>query len=131
MLPVFDFRPIEKEYPLAFEKLKAWICEHYWEGETEIEPPQKDHGWLEVWNKEIGRAIPVHHFEPTLLPYFFDENGITGTVVPVQLRQEFSGDWETLIVNDVHRGVHRPSREEANHALWNRCFDILNQSLKK
>jgi hypothetical protein len=110
----YDFRtwlnPDGSDTP-ALSRLKEWIgVENF---------SMADNGILR-YSSPFSKWV---NFPPTLLPYFFDEQGIVGWVAP------HGEDWVTSVVADVHRGVFRPSRFEADWTNWNRMKDILNDRL--
>lgn len=72
---------------------------------------------------ECGNTGGVVYFPATLLPYFFDEQGIVGWIRP------HDDDWEIDIIQDTHRGVFRKTRLEADHALYTRMFQLLEERL--
>lgn len=126
----YNFRPIAEQYPLAFEKLKAWICKPSDFEDCDVSFMLLSSGKLHWRSTLKGDAADFieDFFEPTLLPYFFDENGI-------YLEVNCSGVdfWEARIwvsVTDKTEWIDtKESRSEAESAAFTKAFELLNSQL--
>jgi hypothetical protein len=129
-IPIYDFRPILGTP--AFDKLKAWIKELpdcYVQSFVVVE----DGALIMEW------GAFEQQFEPTLLPYFFDSEGLIGSVIAVTERENgklVNGFAFTVSDKKTSEFLHiipdrKPERPEANHACWDECFILLNQQLEK
>ena len=106
----FDFKPVEKNTPLGFTKLKKWMLV---KGFTFDYVPDE---------------VSFNLFNPRDLDDFFDQQGIKGFI-----------DWSIMndafcfyiIPNHNHRNNRLfPSRAEALTALYLKEFEILEARLE-
>jgi len=131
----FDFRPIAEQYPKAFALLKEWISreENYDSSVREIHP---DAGQIYTNSGE--------RFNPLELDFFFDEQGVYGTLEFNQFSiaegKRFGYEAATVLYNvdpednDIVGGsicgrLDIPSRAEALTALWIKEFSLLENKL--
>lgn len=121
----YDFREVEKNYPKAFEKFKSFLSKLNYVGLYKF---SKD-GDI----KFIGGTV----FNPRDLYDYFDQQGIIGHTdcfweEPFNIQNwsfsiEIYGDVEKN--NFYFQESKFSTRPEAETALWNKCFEILEERL--
>lgn len=121
----FDFRIVQEKFPKSFELLKEWIAKEEIIYQDSIELLE---GRIVC---ATGGTHEFWHFNPLELDFFFDQQGIYGTL-DFQRRFQSAHTWGYWIhgLGEHHRYPEIPSRSEALQALWLKEFSILEEKLQ-
>lgn len=132
----YKFTDTPTKHPLTFAELKVWIATKYgFDNTDKITIKDGEIGW---WGTDGIHAVGVWFpINPTELSFFFDSLEIVGSLdydpndgrsyatFEAFIDHWYGGDVDLLKVGDF------PTRESALVALYDKCFEIAEEKLRK